>query len=71
MIQDGTHLPWFVGRSLLRQAGAVMLAIGATIAVYAIAAGGDRLVATIASVVVAASASALAGIAINEVVSTI
>jgi hypothetical protein len=34
-------------------------------------AGCDRLVATLASVVVAASASALAGIAINEVFSTI
>jgi hypothetical protein len=39
MIQEGTHLLWFDGHSLLGPAGAVMLAIGATIAVYAIAAG--------------------------------
>jgi hypothetical protein len=37
MIQEGTHLLWFDGHSLLRPAGAVMLTIGATIVVYAIA----------------------------------
>jgi hypothetical protein len=55
----------------LRPAEAVMLAVRATIAVWAMTAGCDRLVATIASVVVAASTSTLPGIAINEVFSTI